>query len=272
MGCGASKSKLAAVAPEQAPKHMRPDSEKDNNRLSQSNSNLKLTGSKQIVRLHSRNAWTDNELNTTTSQTSNTNIIHVQGHTSTESKSELELPNAEDTSISSRTTSATSSHSKASASSKDSGLDLGDDYVDIITENSDIQLQKVAELSDIMDVPDLTIDGVSVGSATHRSNSRKKTKQRLHQDVTQLELPNIPSGQKHVSFSEELISELPDSPSIIKRPVSRGGLAFDIVTGDDIPASRQRPVLSSIRKQKLTYAELQEKQRVVAQRKKVYNY
>ena len=260
MGCGASNSKLAAVAPEQAPKLMKP-SEEDTDRLPRSSS-------KQIVRLPSRNAWTDSELNNTTSHTSSTNIIHVQGHTpigpSLGSSGPKSEPNTNDTSINSRTISATSSHSKASASSKDSGLDLGDDYADIITETSDIQLQKFAELSDNTDVPDLTIDGVSVDrSATHRS---KKTKQRLHQDVIQ---PELPSSQKHVTFSEELISELPDSPSIIKRPVSRGGLAFDIVMGNDIPASRQRPVLSSTRKQKLTYTELQEKQRVVAQRKKV---
>lgn len=269
MGCGASKSKLSAVAPAEQPiPHagwkFNSDEEKDKLLQTTDSCNSKLPGNKQAVRLSPRNAWMDTNSPTGVSQTSN--IIHVKEQTSLEPVSQENAYTPPDTLINSRIPSATSTHSKTSDASKDSGL--GDEHAGIITEKSDIQLQEIAKLS-LVDgyIPDLAINGVPVNS---KPNSLKKTSPEVCVDEKMSELiSTLPLGQKHVKFSEELISELPDSPSIIKRPASRGGLAFDVIIGSDVSKSRQKPVLSSIRNHKLSYSELQEKQHAVAQRKKV---
>jgi len=154
--------------------------------------------------------------------------------------SELQAVQSEVASIGSRNISATSGKSKNSADSGDSGIAIGDDYN---TEKSN-QIPQEA----------ITQDDSSVGVPS-RSNSGNK------QDG--------PNGIRHVKFAESLINELPDSPSILKRPASRGGMAFDVVLEDNQEAPHM-PTFSSNskRKKRLTYQELQDKQRIVEKRKK----
>ena len=86
--------------------------------------------------------------------------------------------------------------------------------------------------------------------------------------------------EKHVQSADVLINQLPDTSSIVKRPVSRGGVAFDITTTATTATGQQRShfrkppcvVKYSQRKRAsevVTHAELDEKQRVADQRRKV---
>lgn len=88
--------------------------------------------------------------------------------------------------------------------------------------------------------------------------------------------------EKHVQSADVLINELPDTSSIVKRPVSRGGVAFDITTTTAIATTTTGQQRSHFRKppcvvkysqhkrasEVVTHAELDEKQRVADQRRK----
>ena len=237
MGCGASKTPVAV--PEQAP--TKPPESLD----VRSSSTASLTGSRQNVKVRQRK----------------TSALQSASSSSLCSGSEVNAQGSEITSLSSRNSSATSGKSKESTSSGDSGL--GKEYTEIITEKSDETLREVANVSTEIDPPALSIDGSPVG----KSKQDTKKLQQIDSDE------ELPRGLRHVKFAEEMISELPDSPSILKRPVSRGGMAFDISVGDSLSpkTSAQMPAFSSNskRRKRLSYQELQERQRAVDQRKKV---
>ena len=244
MGCGASKT--AVVAPEQAPSKP-PES------LNASSSTASLTGIRQNVKVRQRKA-----------QSSASEALQSGSSSTLCSESDMKAQDSEVTSLGSRNSSATSGKSKGSSSSGDSGL--GEEYTVIITEKSDEVLREIANVSSELDPPAISINGSSVG-ITDKSKQESKKLQQIDTDE------EFPRGLKHVTFAEKLIGELPDSPSIIKRPVSRGGMAFDVSLGDSLSPQRsaQMPAFSSNskRRKRLSYQELQEKQREVEQRKKV---
>ena len=185
-----------------------------------------------------------------------------------------------------KTVSNSSNNSRdGSAKSNDSGL--GEGYHSIITENSSSPLRKLANMPGDIPEPDLSIDGKKIktpGPIGHRKRStgrlppvhpknKKSLEERsvLEKDrVDPLSLEAI--LQKRVKFADVLIDELPASSDIIKRPVSRGGIAFDIVSGEE--THRKPPCVLKYAQRKraaevVTHSELDEKLRAADQRRKV---
>ena len=188
-----------------------------------------------------------------------------------------------------------------SAKSTDSGLgkeqvdiiaeESSPKEADIITEKSSPVLKQMADVPGDKPEPELNIDGKQMktpGLLGHRKRSHgrlppvhphsKHSLQNTSGTVTEKpdELEII--LQKHVKFADVLINELPASPSIIKRPVSRGGVAFDINTNDEQVEARpqvRKPacVLKYSQHRRaaevITHAELDEKQKAADQRRKV---
>lgn len=175
----------------------------------------------------------------------------------------------------------------SSAKSTDSGL--GKEQVDIITEQSNPMLKELADVPESKPDPDLTIDGKqmkTLGPMSHRKrgygrlppvhpHSKQKTSMNVAEKADELEA----ILQKHVQFADVLINELPASPSIMKRPVSRGGVAFDISTNEEQDIARpqvRKPacVLKYSQQRQaaevITHAELDEKQKAADKRRKVY--
>lgn len=182
---------------------------------------------------------------------------------------------------------------KGSAKSVDSGL--GRERTDIIiTEQSDPALKVVAHVPENMPDPaELAIDGTQMkipGPLGHRKRSNSRLppihptgKHRLLQEDSNQSTdgPSLEAIlQKHVQFADVLINELPSISSIVKRPVSRGGVAFDIGTDErrrpTVPPSSRKPqcVLKYSQQRRaadvITHAELDEKQKAADQRRKVY--
>ncbi len=233
MGCGSSN----VVAPELELAPLKPQPESQD---ISSSSVSSLTGSRQSVKVRQRKARSSNALQSS----------------STTSLSEIEQ-DAQTSEVSSRNISG---KSKVSAFSGDSGL--GEEYKEmIITDKSDETLRENASTPGELEEPSLSIDSSGV-------NNERGISKSTGSNSSEKEQP-LPNGIRHVKFAEELIGELPDSPSILKRPVSRGGMAFDVVVGDNL--SPQMPVFSSSakRRKRLSYQEIQEKQKLVVQRKMV---
>jgi hypothetical protein len=174
----------------------------------------------------------------------------------------------------------------SSAKSTDSGL--GKEQAEIITEQSNSTLKETAGLPENNLEPGLIIDGKQMktpGPMGHRKRSTHGKLPPVHPHSKHMlqkmdgtdELEVI--LQKHVQFADTLINELPASPSIVKRPVSRGGVAFDIAT-DEEKTTKSRP---NVRKpacvvkysqhrrtaEVITHAELDERQKAADQRRKV---
>ncbi len=192
-------------------------------------SRISLTGSRRSVKVRPRKT-----------QSSDT----LQSSSSTATVCSQAECDPDITSLGSRNSSASSGKSKASGSSGDSGL------------GKDNSIDKSDEpLKDNPDKPCSAFDDDS-------------DNQSIGNDGSQPEKPR-PNGQKSVKFAQRLIGELPDSPSILRRPASRGGMAFDVVVEDNL--SPRMPLFSSStkRRKRPSYQELQEKQRVAEQRKKV---
>ena len=177
---------------------------------------------------------------------------------------------------SSRTGSASSTITKSSAKSNDSGL--GDEYSHVITEKSPMADKEAADLPPDITTPNLTLRGQKLKTIPPLSHRRRSTrlppiKKRSDIDIN----PNAESPslmQKRVSFANSLINELPESPSIIKRPSSRGGMAFDIMMADTSSESapKRRPTqLQRLEKKHdpVTLKDLVEKQRDAKMRREV---
>lgn len=177
-----------------------------------------------------------------------------------------------------------------SARSADSGL--GGEHADhVITEQSSPALKEVADIPDSKPDPDLVIDGKQMktpGPIGHRKRSTGRlppvhpghSRHRVQTHPTEgTEEPSLESIlEKHVQFADVLINELPALPSIVKRPVSRGGVAFDIGTDTQEHVTRahaRKPACvvkySQHRRaaEVVTHAELDEKQKAADQRRKV---
>ena len=174
-----------------------------------------------------------------------------------------------------------SAHSTESKGSQDSGL--GDDYAHVITEGSDSTDKNIANIPDGMEKPNLTIEGEKLNTPSltgHRKRPARLPPIQLSKGSTSSSENGSSTsfeslGVKRVTFSK-LIDELPDSPSIIKKPCAKSGLAFDIVL-EDSPmeeVTKRRPVHlqkleKSRRKGTVSHEVLDEKQRAAEQRRKV---
>lgn len=188
-----------------------------------------------------------------------------------------------------------------SAKSADSGLgkeqvdivtkESSPKEADIITEKSSPVLKQMADVPEDKPEPELSIDGKQMktpGPWGHRKRSHGRlppvhphSKHRLQN--TSETVTGKPDElevilQKHVQFADDLINELPASPSIVKRPVSRGGVAFDVRTSDeqmeDGPQVRKPACVLKYAQHRraaevITHAELDEKQKAADQRRKV---
>ena len=172
-----------------------------------------------------------------------------------------------------------SAHSTESKASRDSGL--GEEYAHVITEGSETNDKEVANLPQGTETPDLTIEGEKITTPSSVGHRRRPARLPPIQPVKSYVYsehnspPPLSLATKRVTFSNNLIDELPDSPSIIKKPCSKGGLAFDIVLNDspmDPAMMKKRPAhLQKLnhRRAIVSHEELDEKQRAAEQRRKV---
>ena len=231
MGCGSSKS-TSTVAPMPMPEAWSPSTQQDKVTL------IKVKGSSEE------------------SKAPPTGIITVKEVAPAGSCDSLPLESQYSSSESiTKSASSIDDCRKGSAKSVDSGL--GRERTDIITEKSDPALKVVAHVPENMpNHADLAIDGTQMkipGPLGHRKRSNGRLppihptgKHRVSQENQITHDPSLEAIlQKHVQFADVLINELPSSSSIVKRPVSRGGVAFDIGTDERRPiappSSRKPP-------------------------------
>lgn len=214
--------------------------------------------------------------------------------TTTTSEPDLKYVSSESlpsTSTSKRTSPASR---QGSAKSKDSGLGGDAESEHIITEKSSPKLKHEADIPEERSEPDhdLAIDGKRMrtpGPMGHLKRSTIKLppvypRNKIMKDEAGNSIPLEAILQKRVKFADVLINELPTTSSIIKRPVSRGGVAFDILVGSsEVEKVKPAPgdmgwmapacVRNYAKKQRhadaVTRAELEEKQRAAELRRKV---
>lgn len=222
------------------------------------------------------------------------NIIRVKEVSNSCDSIPVESQYGSTDSIVSSTKSNGSDCRNSSAKSNDSGIGRGECSSDfIITEKSSPVLQEIASVPDGAKDLGLAVNGKQMKTPApvgHRKRSRGRLppvdprgrpkiqpdsqadKEMTEDDALQAIL------QKHVQFAEVLIEELPATSSIVKRPVSRGGVAFDIKADGEqsvAPRRHNKPacVLKYAQQQRaaelVTHAELDEKQKAADQRRKV---
>lgn len=191
----------------------------------------------------------------------------------------------------SKTTSAASSHSHGSARSKDSGLGGDGESDHIITEKSSPKLKHVADIPEELPEADLAVEGKQMRTPGPMGHLKRRSarlppvysrSKMARDEADSIRLEAI--LMKRVKFADILINELPTTDSIVKRPVSRGGVAFDILMGDvEIEkgnaaaegevGKKAPPCVRNYAKQRrltdiVTHAELEKKQRAAEQRRK----
>lgn len=188
-------------------------------------------------------------------------------------------------------TKSVSEYRNGSAKSCDSGL--GRDNTDIIiTENSSETMKDNARVPEDVSEPNLTIDGKHLktpGPMGHRKRTTVRlppvhpnSQHRLEETTLNIknEIDDLEAIlQKRVQFADVLINELPCTASITKRPVSRGGVAFDITSfreeasGGRSNTRRPACVLQYAQQRRaaelVTHVELDEKQKAADLRRKV---
>ena len=183
---------------------------------------------------------------------------------------------------------------QGSAKSNDSGIGRGE-CTDVIMEKSSLVLKDIASPPENAANLELEVSGKQMktpGPIGHRKRShgaklppvdprgRQKIKEQHRANTEQPEDRALEAIlQKHVQFTESLIEELPTTSEIIKRPVSRGGVAFDINSSEDKAPVAKRPfrkpacVVKYAQHKRaadvVTHEELDEKQRAADQRRKV---
>ncbi len=181
---------------------------------------------------------------------------------------------------SSRTNSADSTSSKANSS--DSGL--GEEYAHVITEKSDEDKQTIAEVPDGVQSTELAIEGRKLTTPAHQGHRKRLTFSSHRPPHSHDQHPTTASlspikASRTVSFDPKAVKlNLPDSPSIIQRPVSRSGMAFEVFlggNGDDTGERGSRMKTPGVmrlerrRKELATKKQLLEQQRMAEQRRKV---
>ena len=276
MGCGSSKA--AIVAPQNVTKAWTPQDERGN--ASPRSSRSFILNQEQDATKPKRNSLRGEKV-----PVDARTLVMVQENNNKAVKNErISSGNSTSGTGSSassciRLSSATSMISKGSAHTDDSGL--GDEYACIITEKSNAQVQKVAKVPEDLEAPDLTIEGLKIVTSAKRKRaiptgrppiSNTKTSAGANQQPPTN--PLLPRRHTQVTFANEL--HVPDSPDIIKRPSSRGGMAYDILLGENPAESsttvRRKPVgLKKLeqRKRRKDAAELDAKQKAAECRRKV---
>lgn len=274
MGCGMSK---ATVVPQQTIQAWSSTDEvRRSPQTERKRSPKRRKGNSGSVKIHSRkNSNTSREdVNGETSLGSN--IIRVRETKSASDSMGSSHYSSRDSITSSRSNSASSTITKSSAKSDDSGL--GQEYSHIITEKSKMEVKEAAQLPSDITTPDLIIRGQRLKTASPLSHRKRlppiRSKSGVDNSTDASAISPPGAQQKHVSFSESLINELPESPSIIKRPCSRSGVAFDIMVGETSSNTtpRRRPArLQRLEKRQepITLRDLVEKQREAKQRREV---
>lgn len=282
MGCGSSKMAVAP-APQLGPQpQLRAAGSEDGSQSTvqhgeavERQSSTTSIGSKKSVKIR-QNKVLPKIANKSLSSSSVIKVQEAESHNQSSSESDSSrYSSRESIHINTRLVSAYSTQSKAS---QDSGL--GEEYAHIITEGSDSTVKEVANLPQGMEAPNLTIEGEKIKTPSlvgHRKRLPPIQPVRGHASSSSENTSPPPlslAASKRVTFSKDL-DELPDSPSIIKRPCSRGGLAFDIVLDESAadPAIRRKPVHLKKLEQKrgaVSHEELDEKQRAAELRRKVW--
>lgn len=282
MGCGSSRMAVAP-APQLGPQPQpRVAGSEDGSRATvqhgeavERQSSSTSIGSKKSVKIR-QNKVLPKIANKSLSSSSVIKVQEAEIHNQSSSESDSsQYSSRESIHINTRLVSAYSTQSKAS---QDSGL--GEEYAHIITEGSDSTTKEVANLPQGMEAPNLTIEGEKIKTPSlvgHRKRLPPIQPVRGHASSSSESTSPPPlslATSKRVTFSKDL-NELPDSPSIIKRPCSRGGLAFDIVLDESSadPAIRRKPVHLKKLEQKrgaVSHEELDEKQRAAELRRKVW--
>lgn len=224
------------------------------------------------------------------------NIITVKAVASCESiPTESQYGSSDSITAMSAKSASSSSNEFRNGSAKSTDSGLGKECGVIITENSSPPLRDVATVPENLPEPDLTIDGKQIetpGPIRHRKRTRSKgrlppvhpTGRKWIQENSNSSASNTADKsleailQRRVQFADVLINELPLSSSIVKRPVSRGGVAFDIKDGEGTAAAKshnRKPacVLKYAEHRRAvkvaTHAELDEKQKAADKRRKV---
>ena len=271
MGCGSSK--MAAVTPSQQPRPQLPQSTHDDEAQQERQNSSTSTGSRKSIKFR-QNKISPKPVEESMPTPSVIKIQEAADRKSNGSESDSSQYSSRE-SISSSSTRLISAESKGS---HDSGL--GEEYSHVITEGSDSREKEVAKLPQGMEKPDLVIKGEKIKTPSLVGHRRRPG--RLPPIQTSEDSP--PSGKnstssvptKRVMFSDTLIDELPDSPSIVKKPCAKGGLAFDIVMNDtptdpNTVAKRKPAHLKKLEQKRggnVSHEELDEKQRAAEQRRK----
>ena len=181
-----------------------------------------------------------------------------------------------------------------SAGSRDSGISLAagesDGYSHVITEKSSVEKQEIAKVVQLClqmslrnifklqvpntSTPDLTIQGVNIQSPFKPSQAAKlgiTTKRRPSSALPPL--PHClqrPPPPLQAEEEDEKLNKL-KLLSIVERPSSRGGMAFDINFGDNNGGTKKMPktLQEKMKTNSLTKEELQAKMDAAEQRRKV---
>ena len=287
MGCGSSRSRVA-VAP--APMQLEPQPQRvagsgdgslqttvQHGEAVERQSSSESNKGKKSVKIHQKKAL-PKIANKSLSSSSIIKVREAEIHNQSNNESDSsQYSSRESVHINSRLISGYSTQSKAS---QDSGL--GEEYAHIITEGSDSTTKEIANLPQGMEAPNLTIEGEKMKTPSlvgHRKRLPpiQLVKSHASSSSASTSPPPPPSSSqaapKRVTFTKDL-EELPDSPNIIKRPCSRGGLAFDIVLDESAadPAIRRKPIhLKKLEQRRgdVSHEELDEKQRAAELRRKV---
>ena len=145
-----------------------------------------------------------------------------------------------------------------------------------ITEKSDTTAKTLAKVPSDLQLPDLTICGVKLKTPVDPFDHRQKmarnqltVKQNLKSTHRQSKQPMMP---RKVTFTSTAAFEIPNDPKIIRRPSSRGGVAFEILLKGS--AVRSRPASAARlqrKKRSVTKAELEESQERAQKRREVRN-
>ena len=277
MGCGSSK--MAAVVPSPQLRPQLPQSAHADGAQQERQNSSKSTGSRKSIKFR------PNKISPKPVEEcmSTPNVIKVQEAADTQhrnsngSESDSSQYSSRE-SINSSSTRLISAHSTESKGSQDSGL--GEEYSHVITEGSDSKEKEVAKVPQGMEKPDLIIEGEKIktpSSVGHRQRpARLPPIQTSNGSPSSIKnsTPSVPI--KRVMFSDSLIDELPDSPSIVKKPCAKGGLAFDIVLNDTptdpYTVAKRKPAhlkkLEQKRGGNVSHKELDEKQKAAEQRRK----
>ena len=147
-----------------------------------------------------------------------------------------------------------------------------------ITEKSDTTAQTIAKVPAGLELSDLTIYGIKLKTPVdpfdHRQKMARNQLTFKHKSThQQIKMPRMP---KKVTFASTAALEIPNDPNIIKRPSSRGGVAFDILI-EGSAAVKRKPAAAAARRlgrkrSGLTKAQLDESQERAQQRREVSSH